>query len=236
MISFQRKPAGARATRSLVTLSTLAGGALAILLAQCAGSTPSGAVGNGDAAPGEEAAPQDLDAGVEAANDAATAAEEASCTLPPSGLTSDESCNDCLQASCCEAINRCFGNPACVVIDSCLTACFTGVAEDGGLAGCEERCHPDASGATEAAIEAELACLTGTCASACPGPPLCGTPGGSYGQTCSSCQLVGGTLTCDCVNQAGGTVVSTLDLCGCPQPPVVANTNGVLGCQVADGG
>ena len=121
-----------------------------------------------------------------------------------------------------------------MVINSCLTACFAGIAEDGGLAGCETRCLPDASVATETAAQAELACFSGVCAMACPGPPTCGTPGGSYSQTCTNCQLVGETLTCDCADHTGDAQVSSLTLCGCPQPPVVANTDGVLECPTAD--
>jgi hypothetical protein len=71
---------------------------------------------------------------------------------------------------------------------------------------------------------------------ACPGAPTCGTPSGTYAQTCDNCQLVGDTLTCDCVDQSGDTVLSSLTLCTCAQPPVVANTDGVLSCPAPDAG
>jgi hypothetical protein len=210
-----------------------------LLFVQCAGSGPGGAPSEeADAAADTAPAPlEDTGARAEAAtNDGAADAGAASCALPPSGLAADESCAVCLQTDCCEAIVQCFEDPACVVIDSCLTACFAGVAQDGGLAGCESRCLPDASGATAIAAQAELACFTGACGMACPGAPSCGTPSGSYTQTCENCQVVGETLTCDCTDQAGDIVVSSLTLCGCVQPPVVANTDGVLDCPVPEAG
>ena len=225
--------------RSLKTLLSLGLVELLLLLVRCAGSSPAGAPQAELDAAAEAATTPLADAGSTPEAGAIDGAAETSavgCALPPSGLATDDSCAICLQTSCCEAIVQCFDDPACVVIDSCLTACFAGVAEDGGLAGCETRCLPDASGATRAAAQAELACFSGVCVMACPGPPSCGTPSGSYTQTCENCQIVGETLTCDCADQAEGTVVSSLTLCGCAQPPVVANTDGVLGCAAPDGG
>jgi hypothetical protein len=230
-----------RLMQRLKILSFFAAATTGIFLAECAASTPAGgpAADGGATESAEAASPFDSGALVDAGG-AVDAGEpvpaEASCVLPPTGFAGDETCGACLQASCCEPVAQCFEDPACVVINSCLTSCFTGLASDGGIPACEERCHPDASGVTAAEIEAELACFTGACATACPGPPLCGTPTGSFSQTCSACQIVGGTLTCDCVDQGGGTVVSALDLCGCAQPPLVANTDGALTCQAIDAG
>jgi hypothetical protein len=222
--------------RFLNALLPLAIAGAGILLAECSASTPS-STSSVDAGVVQDAQPLPTE---DAGADASPAPPEASapaCALPPSGLTSSETCSACLLASCCDAISQCFENPACVGINTCLTACFSGVAPDGGLAACEQRCNlTTATGSTETQIAAELACFTGACASACPGPPLCGTPTGSYLTTCNNCQLIGGTMTCDCVNGAGATVVSQLDVCGCDQPPAVANTNGALTCASGDGG
>jgi hypothetical protein len=210
------------------------GAANALVLFRCSSSSTPGSPEDGGAT--QDSAPLSAqETGADAADDAADAGAP-SCALPPSGLTSDESCQACLQASCCQAIVTCFDDPGCVVINSCITSCFAGVEADGGLSACVAACRPDASGAIASAAAAEIACLNGACSPACPGPPLCGYPGGSYSGTCSNCQLVGGAMTCNCVDSAGGTLVSTLVLCGCAQPPVVTNVNGVLTCAGVDGG
>jgi len=58
----------------------------------------------------------------------------------------------------------------------------------------------------------------------------CGSPNGSYSSTCSSCTFVGVTLNCNCLTDSQASVAASLDLCSCTQPPVIANTNGVLTC------
>jgi hypothetical protein len=206
---------------------------MAILLAECASSTRGGSPAPDGGAGAEAAAPDD-GAGIEAGT--SVEASAATCALPPSGLMIDEGCTACLQQSCCDAVSQCFDDPTCVGIDACLTTCFAGVAPEGGLTACEEQCRPDASGATGMAVDAELACFMGVCSSACPGAPLCGTPTGSYAQTCNRCQLVGAMLTCECANQAGAAVVTSLDLCGCGQPPAIANVDGALTCAPPDAG
>jgi hypothetical protein len=219
--------------RTFEVLAFVLAAATPLLLPHCSSATPGP---SDDAGPAGDSALPLLDTGTIGIEEDAGDAGPPSCTLPPSGLSSDESCEACLQATCCEDIGTCFGDPACVVINTCLSSCFTGIATDGGIAACEAACTPDASGATASAAAAEISYLTGACALACPGPPTCGTPGGTYAQTCTGCQLVGGALTCSCVDNANGSLVTTITLCGCLQPPVVTNANGVLTCALPDAG
>jgi glucan 1,3-beta-glucosidase len=58
----------------------------------------------------------------------------------------------------------------------------------------------------------------------------CGSAGGSYAETCSSCSVSGTTLTCDCLSEAQASVATSINLCACTQPPVISNANGVLSC------
>jgi hypothetical protein len=62
------------------------------------------------------------------------------------------------------------------------------------------------------------------------GAPDCGAPGGSYAASCPTCSLAGTTLTCACKDDAQDADITTLNICGCAQPPVITNNNGVLSC------
>jgi hypothetical protein len=100
------------------------------------------------------------------------------------------------------------GNP--VVYDSGPPATIGGVVDSGANGS-------DASG--DAAVDGPV-----------DAPVSCGSPGGSYAQTCSSCSVTGSTLSCECQNDSQVLGPTSLDLCSCSQPPVIANANGVLTC------
>ena len=79
-------------------------------------------------------------------------------------------------------------------------------------------------GATDAGDDAPAD--TGVDARVC-GPP---SSASSYASTCTGCSTTGNTLTCACKNKAQTPVPTSLDMCTCTQPPVIANTDGVLTC------
>ena len=61
-------------------------------------------------------------------------------------------------------------------------------------------------------------------------PVSCGSPGGTYAQSCSGCAVAGTTLTCECKTDSGSSVSASLNLCDCPVLTEISNANGVLSC------
>jgi hypothetical protein len=93
---------------------------------------------------------------------------------------------------------------------------------------------PDSGGSTglDATSDAPTDASVDAAPDAAPdtGGPDCGAPGGSYALSCPTCSLSGTTLTCACKDDAQDADITTLDICGCAQPPVITNNNGILSC------
>jgi hypothetical protein len=59
----------------------------------------------------------------------------------------------------------------------------------------------------------------------------CGTAdGGTYMQTCTNCMFNAPILSCSCTTKSNTQNATTLNVCTCAQPPVIANNDGVLTC------
>ena len=56
--------------------------------------------------------------------------------------------------------------------------------------------------------------------------PSDGQPGGTYLQSCSSCSYNGETLTCNCLDESGGSRQASLDVSNCVGD--IGNNNGPL--------
>jgi hypothetical protein len=89
------------------------------------------------------------------------------------------------------------------------------------------------SGSTTASSSLDLcACPDTTLISNASGVlTCCGSPGGSYAQTCNECAITDTVLACTCKTNNGGVISSSLALCGCQPPHQISNTDGILTCQ-----
>jgi hypothetical protein len=65
----------------------------------------------------------------------------------------------------------------------------------------------------------------------------CGAPSGSYTGSCNDCSVNAGVLTCNCQTGSGSTtMMSSIDLCACPDTTTIANAQGNLTCCGNPGG
>jgi len=62
--------------------------------------------------------------------------------------------------------------------------------------------------------------------------PSDGQPGGTYLQSCSSCSYNGETLTCNCLDESGGSRQASLDVSNCVGD--IGNNNSHLNCSTND--
>lgn len=82
--------------------------------------------------------------------------------------TSRESCNDCLQASCCGVVNGCFADPRCANVNACMNDCSARFGRTDAGADCVRACaSADQEGAKK--LLDMLDCQTARCRAPCQG-------------------------------------------------------------------